>query len=357
MSTSPEPRPPRPEYRLFAPNAVGLAAFLCSPLGGTILLAVNYVRMGKPRKGVLAVLYGAIASSLLILIRWHAHNLFASLFVAALAILFFLCTWQIATEIQGQAVEEHVAAGGQLASLPAALFVGIATLAAVLAIIYTIHFAMQPRKIITGVNDEVIYSNLATKSSATALGNDLHSVHYFENHNATVLLDSNLMDRTLSFVVPDGLWNQHGILSTFEKLARKAAPSIGGLPIEIQLLDSAGTVEAKSTVGEVRFHNDNVVYYQGEATQDEARDLGHNLESTPFFHARGATVLFIRHNGEGTILAFIVTEPDWTNPQKVAEFEAIAHDAAPEVGGLPIQLHLLNSQLELQKDELIEPQE
>jgi len=340
---------------MFSANAVGLAAFLCSPLGGTLLLAANYVRLSKPRKAAVAVLYGAIASALLLLILWHAHNPFAHVFVAALAILFFLCTWQIALEIQGEAVDEHLASGGRLAPLSIALLVGILSLAGVLAIIHALHFAMQPRKIITGANDEIIYSNLATKSNATALGNSLQRDHYFEGHNATVLLDSSLMGRTLSFVVPDGLWNQHGILSTFEELARKAAPSIGRLPIEIQLLDSAGTVEAKSTVGEVRFHNNNVVYYAGEATKDEAKELGHHLETTPFFHAHGATVLFTRHNGEGTILGFVATEQDWTNPQRIADFEAIVHNAAVTIGGLPIQMQLLNAQLEVQKDSLIEP--
>jgi hypothetical protein len=42
-----------PEYRLFDADAVGLATFVCSPLPGAILLAVNYFRLGKTGKGVL----------------------------------------------------------------------------------------------------------------------------------------------------------------------------------------------------------------------------------------------------------------------------------------------------------------
>jgi hypothetical protein len=58
----------RPEYRLFDADAVGLAAFIFGPLAGTILMAVNYGRLRKVGKGVLAVILGLIATALTILI-------------------------------------------------------------------------------------------------------------------------------------------------------------------------------------------------------------------------------------------------------------------------------------------------
>ena len=45
-----------------------LAAFICCPLAGAILLAVNYVRLGKTGKGILAVILGLLATALKILI-------------------------------------------------------------------------------------------------------------------------------------------------------------------------------------------------------------------------------------------------------------------------------------------------
>src|ERR1035441_3663863 len=118
-----------PEYRLFDADAVGLAAFICSPLAGTILMAVNYGRLGKVGKGVVAVIFGLIATAVTIRIKWDWNTTLGTLCSGALGIWFFICTWQIAKEVQGKAVEEHSARGGQLGSKWTALFVGIATLA------------------------------------------------------------------------------------------------------------------------------------------------------------------------------------------------------------------------------------
>ena len=54
----------RPEYRLFDAGAVGLAAFLCCPLAGAILMAVNYRKLGQTGRGVFAVILGVIATAL-----------------------------------------------------------------------------------------------------------------------------------------------------------------------------------------------------------------------------------------------------------------------------------------------------
>ena len=354
MSTSDEARTPRLDYRLFNANAVGLAAFICSPLAGAILIAANYGRLGKAGKGVLAVLFGLIASALIILIKLNWNTPAGSFASAALALLLFLCTWQIAMEVQGEAVEEHVAAGGRLNTKSMAFFVGVATLALLYGITWAVLFAIQDRKVIIGTNDDVVYSGLATKASATALGNELRNHKYFLDSGATVLLSKKIPDTTISFVVPDGTWNQAGILSSFEELAREVAPTVGGFPVQVQLLDGKDDVEESSTVGQVRFDNDNLVYYEGMATREEARALGQQLDSTGFFRGKGANVLLIRHNGEGTTLAFVVADEAWSNPAKVSNFETIVRDAAPAVGGLPIGLHLVNPQLELKKEELVE---
>lgn len=69
MGTSPEATPSGPEYRLFDPTAVGIAAFICCPLAGAILIAINYGRLGKAGRGVLAVILGLIATALNMLIK------------------------------------------------------------------------------------------------------------------------------------------------------------------------------------------------------------------------------------------------------------------------------------------------
>ena len=59
-----------------------------------------------------------------------------------------------------------------------------------------------------------------------------------------------------------------------------------------------------------------------------------------------------RHE-DGTTLAFAVAEGVANNPTKVNKFGAIVRDVAPMIGGLPIDMHLLNTQLQLEKDEVI----
>jgi hypothetical protein len=67
---------------------------------------------------------------------------------------------------------------------------------------------------------------------------------------ASVLLHKGIGSTTISFGVQDGVWNQAGMLSSFEELAREVAPEVGGFPIEVQLVDSSGNVEETSRVGE-----------------------------------------------------------------------------------------------------------
>jgi hypothetical protein len=342
------------QYRLFDAGAVGLAAFICSPVAGTILMAVNYVRLGKTGKGVLAVTLGMIATSLPILIKWNWNTLLGRLGSFALLTLFIICTWQIAKKVQGKAVEEHIARGGQLSSRWTAFFVGIATLTVLLGVICAALYQYQHHKmLIIGTNDQVLYSGIATKANATALGNSLKSGKYFQDRGASVLLNKGFGSTTISFGVQDGVWNQPGMLSSFEELAREVAPAVGGLPVQVQLVNTKGEVEQTSTVGEVSFGGGDGVYYEGSVTKAEAQALGGRFESMGFFRGKGANVFLIRHDDDGTTLAFVIVGEAWNNPSRVSSFEAIVRDVAPIIGGLPLDMHLVNTQLEVEKDEVI----
>ena len=354
MSTPSVATPRAREYRLFDADAVGLAAFICSPLAGTILIAVNYVRLGKTGKSVVAVILGLIATTLTILIKSSWSKPWGSLGSFVLVTLFLICTWQIAKKVQGKAVEEHTARGGQLGSKSAAVGIGIATLAALVVVTGAVVYVYQYRKIVViGTRDQVIYSGIATKANATALGNALKSDEYFQDHGASVLLNKGFGSTTISFGVQDGVWNQAGMLSSFEELGREVAPTVGGLPIQVQLVDSGGNVEETSTVGEVSFDGGDGVYYEGSATRFQAQALGLQFESIGFFRGKGANVFLVRHD-DGTTLAFVVVGEAWKSPSEVSSFEAIVRDVAPMVGGLPIELHLVNTQLKLEKEKLVE---
>jgi len=206
---------------LFDAGAVGLAAFIASPVAGTILMAVNYVRLGKTGRGVLAVTLGMIATTLPVLIRWNWNTLSGRLSSFAFLTAFIICTWQIAKQEQSDAVEEHIARGGQLVSRGTAFLVGIATLAALVIVSGTVVYVYQYRKIVViGTKDQVIYSGLATKANAMALSKALESNRYFQDRGVSVLLNKGIGSTTISFGVQDGVWNQARMLSLFEELAR-----------------------------------------------------------------------------------------------------------------------------------------
>jgi hypothetical protein len=98
-------------------------------------------------------------------------------------------------------------------------------------------------------NDEVIYSGTATQDEATALGNALKSIRYLQDRGVTVRLDKGTGGTVISFVVTDGAWNKPEIVSVFEGIAKQVAPAVGGLPVQLRLLNTNRVVEESSTVG------------------------------------------------------------------------------------------------------------
>jgi hypothetical protein len=227
-------------------------------------------------------------------------------------------------------------------------------LAVLVVVIGAVVYVYQYRKIVViGAKDQVIYSGLATEASAMALGNALKSDEYFRDRGSSVLLNKGIGSTTISFVVQDGVWNQAGMLSSFEELAREVAPTVGGLPVQVRLVDSKMEVEETSTVGEVSFDGSDGVYYEGSVTKAEAQALGRRFESIGFFRGKGANVFLIRHDDNGTTLAFVILGEAWNDPSRVSSFEGIVRDVAPMVGGLPIDMHLVNTQLQVKKDEVI----
>jgi hypothetical protein len=87
-----------------------------------------------------------------------------------------------------------------------------------------------------GARDEVYYFDSATKADAEALGAALKAAEYFTDQGTSVELSKG--GRTaISFVVNDGAWERPEIVGAFVRLVRRAAASVGGLPITVRLLD------------------------------------------------------------------------------------------------------------------------
>ena len=138
----------------------------------------------------------------------------------------------------------------------------------------------------------------------------------------------------------------------FEEIGREVAPSVGGFPIQVRLLNIQHELKQKSTVGSVTVAGNDVVYYLGAATASEAQALSRALKSNGFFSGKGADVFLSKHN-DGTTLSFVVGDGAWDNPAFIADFKRISRQAASAAGGLPIRLRLVNTSLQVKRDEVI----
>ena len=354
-----------PAYRLYDVGSVALAAFLGSPLAGTVLMASNYRKLSQGGNAFLALLLGATASVAEIYI-----GLTSTKSPAIATLVLFAATWFAAKELQGHAIQTHVAWGGQLHSKWRAFWVAlVTTLVLGAGVVAYLYYTGQLQKYITqaenqqkqlqtpqntvtiGTKDQVVYSGTATANDATALGNALKAAGYFQDRGVTVQLSKGAGGTVIGFVVADGAWNQAGTLASFEEIARGVASTVGGLPVQVQLLNSLQTVEKSATIGEVDFGGGDAVIYEGTATQADAQALGQQFKTIGFFGGKGANV-FLTKDG-GTAIAFVVSDGTWNNATMVTDFETIVRSVAPSVGGLPIDLRLDNTTLTVEKEEMI----
>jgi hypothetical protein len=355
----PAPQYAPPAYRLYDVAAVAIAAFFGGPLAGTVLMASNYRKLGQGNNGVLALILGAAASVGLV---YMALKTTANPAIASVVLM--VCTGLAAKQLQGEAIKTHVAWGGQLYSKLRAVGIAIATslvlgCALIGYLVYTgqwqsfaAQYGVGQNTVTIGTKDQVIYSGTATQADATALGNALKAAGYFQDRGVNVLLSKGTGGTTIGFVVQDGYWNNAGSMSQVEEVVRGVASTVGGLPIQVQLLNNTKVVEKSGTVGEVDFGGGDAVIYEGTATQADAQALGNQFKTIGFFEGKGANVFLTKDNG--TTIAFVVSDGAWNDATMVSDFETIVRSVASTVGGLPIEMHLVNTTLVVEKDEPIQ---
>ncbi len=345
---------PTPPFKLFDSNSVGLATLIGGPVAGSLLMAINYRRLGFMGKAIAALVIGAIVTGLAIMIGWNIPT--SVTFPLALALLF--ATKWLAQSLQGPTVKYHLEQGGSLASRWTAFASGLGCM----AVLFTVAFLAvnksggafaASKSVVIGTKDEVYYSGSATREDAQTLGNALKTDSYFTDRGADVLLTKDKEGTSLSFVVQDKFLSQPDILPSFEEVARQVAPTVGGFPIQVRLVNTAREVQLESTVGKLEFPGNDAIYYLGSVKPSEAQALGKSLQSVGFFEGRGNDVFLSRHK-DGTAIAYVVSNGSWDKPAIVDDFEKITRNAAPSVGGLPVSFRLMNTSLEIKKQQLIQ---
>jgi hypothetical protein len=231
------------------------------------------------------------------------------------------------------------------------LGVGAALLATIVGGVVAIHSSREP-KVVIGKNDEVYYYRRATKEDALALGQALKSTGFFNDRGTSVLLWMGGGPPVVSFTMDEGAWDHPHVISNFTEIGRRIATSVGGFPIQVQLIDAHRTVRKKMTVGKATAGVKDSVYYFGDATDADARALGEALRSAGYFTDKGATVALLK--GEGTVISFVVQEGLWNEPAAAATLERLVRQIAPSVGGLPVKLRLLDRGMDIKREVTVE---
>jgi hypothetical protein len=259
----------------------------------------------------------------------------------------FLAARGAAKGLQGTAVEQHVRQGGKLGSKWVAAGLGLGVLAIVVGGYVVVYSARNP-KVQIGSKDEVYYSGSASKQDAQTLGEELKTIGFLSDRGVSVFLSKGKGGTVVSFVVKEGTWNNASSVANFEEIGREIAPSVGGFPIQVRLVNSNRDVKKEVTAGKAIIGTKDEIYYLGSATEAEAKALGQALQTAGFFRDAGFSVLLSK--GDGTVIGFVVKEGFWEEPENVATFEKITRQVASSAGGLPIKLRLLNNTLETKKE-------
>jgi hypothetical protein len=340
-----------PDYKLFDSGSVALATLFGTPIAGTFLMAMNYRRLGKKDNARWAIAAGVAGTVTAVLLRYVIPQ-GAS---AGVAIGMLAATMRASKSLQGDAIEKHVATGGSLGPRWAAFGLGVGALTAVLAVIFLVLLAKEfvtgaaTPGVVIGTRDRVSYTGTASREDALVLGGALKAGGFFSDKGSAVSLTRSANGTVVSFVVLEGVWDKRDVVDGFEEVGRQIAPSVGGFPISVRLVDSAGSTRKDLTIGKAIVGTKDEVYYLGEARERQARALGDSLRSAHSLSDNGATVLLAKNDGI-TAISFVVPEGAWNNPGTVVAFEQIVRQASPSVGGLPVRLRLLDSDLALRKE-------
>jgi hypothetical protein len=122
--------------KLHTENHVALAAFLGSPLAGSIVLAINFARLGRQAAALGSLLLGTLATVVLFGLAFAVPlpNGAGVLLGLGYAMLMRL----IAKRLQGEELAAHVKAGGAIASAWSAVGISIIAFVALFAAIVAV---------------------------------------------------------------------------------------------------------------------------------------------------------------------------------------------------------------------------
>jgi hypothetical protein len=308
-------------------------------------MATNFRRLQFPSKATRYLLIGFLLTALSIGLAYLIPTGASS--GVALGMLFAMRA--IAKQAQGKELDQHVQAGGKLASNWAAFGIAIACLAVLIlgiGVIAELPSLTQP-SVTIGTSDKVHYSGSATKSEAQALGNDLKTMGFFLDKGFDVHLKKSDSGTTLAFQLKDGSWDEPDTMANFEEITRSVASDIGGYPVTLDLTNLSGDLKKELTVGKYMVNTDEI-YYMGTATKSDAEAFASALQANGWLSGKGYSVSISRNND--TEVGIVLRDGAWNESDTAGILETLMRRVAPSIGGLPIHLRMVNTHFEPQKE-------
>lgn len=123
------------------------------------------------------------------------------------------------------------------------IVVGVGTVGLVALVYFGTKLQMGTKFAFSG-NESVYYSGDATEAQARSLADALKAQGYFSGERKVdVLLRKEKGETIVSFAVQDGTWDKPDLVSTFKTMTEAIAPSVGGTPLTLRLVDESLTVK------------------------------------------------------------------------------------------------------------------
>jgi len=112
---------------------------------------------------------------------------------------------------------------------------------------WTVRKSLVVGKTIIGARDAIYYLGSASEGDAKALGQALRDAGYLADLGVSVVVSKD-GGTAIGFVVDNGVWERPEAVAGFERLGRRVAASVGGLPIKVRLLSAEMEVKREVTV-------------------------------------------------------------------------------------------------------------
>jgi hypothetical protein len=239
---------PAPTYTLASPGQIGLATFLGGPMAGWLLIARNYAKLGRSGSLWAAVFVGVVVTAVAVAIAMVLpDNIGRVNFVPALVLV--AITYGCAQMLQGAAIQEHLANGGQTASgwvIVGYLVIGIVLLLGpLLGGIILYEMVLGDETLAVSPQEEILYGRDVPVEEARTLGLVLQGQGFFDGAGEkTVALHKEGDEYVVALILKSGFQDAQ-LHEFFRTLATKISQAFDGKPVRIELCDQEMTVKKK----------------------------------------------------------------------------------------------------------------